>query len=110
MDKEKLEMLAKILENPENAKPKFLRIKSKRFPFVDWVIEIDDTPNKINDLLEPVIYIKTKGNIMLGYDVNKQSFIPVSQKDFEPSPIQKLLPIILVGTLGYLGYKKFLKL
>jgi len=75
---------------------------------LDWVIEVDETPNKINELLEPVIYIKTKGNMMLGYDINKQDFIPVTPKDFEPTPIQKMLPIFFIGAAAYFGYK-FLK-
>ena len=38
----KMEEIQNLLNDPAGVKPKYIRIKSKKFPLLDWVIELKD--------------------------------------------------------------------
>jgi len=108
MAKLTLEELQKILNDPSGTKPRYIRIKSKKFPLLDWVIDLKSTggTTNINKLLGLEVMIMTENGIMTGYDLENQTFIKkLTPDDFKPTFTQKALPLIAVGLFLYLGRK-----
>ncbi len=103
-----IEQLEKILSQPEKTRPRYIRIRSKKFPLLDWVIDLKSSTGKanINKLLGLQVMIMTENGIMTGYDLEKQSFMKdLSPDDFQPTFTQKALPLIAIGLIAFLGYK-----
>ncbi|WP_457642655.1 hypothetical protein [Persephonella sp.] len=103
-----IEQLEKLLSNPETAKPRYIRIRSKKIPLLDWVIDLkaDGTGKNINKILGLEVMIMTENGIMTGYDLEKNQFIKnLKPQDFQPTFTQKALPLIAIGLIAFLGYK-----
>lgn len=102
-----LEQLKAVLEDPKGTRPKYIKIRSTKFPFLQWLIDVEEGSD-ISKSLGLQMLVQTHNGVMIGYDLAKQKFIDVSPADFQPSPLQKLLPILIVGAVGVI-LKKTLK-
>ena len=104
----KMEEIQNLLNDTTGVKPKFIRIKSKKFPFLDWVIELKDDGKgaNINKMLGLQVMIMTENGIMTGYDLESGDFIQnLKPQDFQPTFTQKALPLIAMGLVAFLGWK-----
>ena len=103
-----MDKLESLINDPSGVKPKYIRIKSKKFPLLDWVIELknDKKGSNINKMLGLQVMIMTENGIMTGYDLESGDFIQNLQpKDFQPTFTQKAFPLIAIGLLAFFGYK-----
>ena len=94
-----LEQLKAVLEDPKGTRPKYIKIRSTKFPFLQWLIDVEEGSD-ISKSLGLQMLVQTHNGVMIGYDLANQKFIHASPKDFQPSPFQKLLPILLIGAIG----------
>lgn len=104
----KMEEIQNLLNDPAGVKPKYIRIKSKKFPLLDWVIELKDDGKgaNINKMLGLQVMIMTENGIMTGYDLESGDFIQnLKPQDFQPTFTQKALPLIAMGLVAFLGWK-----
>lgn len=100
--------LQKLISSPAGAKPRYIRIRSKKFPLLDWVIDLKSSGSSanINKLLGLQIMIKTEGGIMTGYDLEDGKFLDnLKPEDFQPTFTQRAFPLIALGLFAFLGYK-----
>ncbi len=103
-----IEQIQNLFKDPEGIKPRYIRIKSKKFPILDWVIDLKDDSSgaNINKLLGLQVMIMTENGVMTGYDLESGNFIQnLKPQDFEPTFTQKALPLIAMGLVAFLGWK-----
>ncbi|NPA52681.1 MAG: hypothetical protein GXO22_07280 [Aquificae bacterium] len=102
-----VEQLKRLLENPEKTRPRYIRIRSKKIPLLDWVIDLEKAKGlNINKALGIQVMIMTENGIMTGYDLEKSQFIKdLSPEDFRPTFTQEALPLLVLGLIAFLGYK-----
>ena len=104
----KIEEFQNLLNDPVGVKPKYIRIKSKKFPLLDWVIELKDDGKgtNINKMLGLQVMIMTENGIMTGYDLENNQFIQdLNPQYFQPTFTQKALPLLAMGLVAILGWK-----
>lgn len=103
-----IDKLESLINDPSGVKPRYIRIKSKKFPLLDWVIELKDDgkSSNINKMLGLQVMIMTENGIMTGYDLENGNFLQeLKPQDFQPTFTQKALPLIAMGLIAFFGWK-----